>query len=241
MVKRAYEIGRYVLEDVLGNQRAAYGQRVVERIAAHKDLAISRSSLFNCIALAHAYPEIGAGGIPERLRSLSLSHLYILSRVDDPEDRKWFEHRASKNRWAVRRLEEYCARLSYERPHLDAGSVEDVEEEQETARRRLRLHLGPQPTHDLLEQLHAIGPASFRVSPSRQELRGWSAILLDCGFGHVRLDDLCLLRAFSEIAASRGTTEIDIQQDGEVLVARASGLELRIACRDMSGGEQRRA
>ncbi len=232
MVLRAYEIGRYVLEDVLLEGRAPYGKRIVERIAAHKDLAVSRSSLFNCISLARAYPELRSGTVPTRLTGLGLSHLYVLSRIVDDEDRDWFERRCRKKSWTVRRLEEYCALHDYRRP-ADRALEDDEDDEDDEARPRgplLRLESGRHDVESVMEQLQAVGPASFRVTPSHRQFQGWDRVFVDCGLGTVRVEDLCLLRAFVEIAASRGPSEVTLTREGRSIQAQAGGLRLEIEC-----------
>lgn len=235
MILRAYEIGRYVWEEILHEGRAPYGHNLVQRIAEHPQLEISRSSLFNCISLARAYPELGTGRVPDRLKGLTLSHLYVLSRVALPEDRRWFEHRAIKKRWSVRKLDAYAASHNYQRPANDDDPASLDPDEPKAVSAPVRLKEGVYPISSMLETLRAVGPASFRVLPSRTQLRGWDRLLFDCGLGTVRAEDLCLLRAFVEIADARGQGSVEIASDGDTIVVSAEGISLRIERARLSG------
>ena len=202
MILRAYEVGRYVWEEILQEGRAPYGHNVVQRIAEHPQLEISRSSLFNCISLARAYPELGTGHVPERLKGLGLSHLYILSRAPCLTTVAGTSG-ALKKHWSVRRLEAYAASHDYQRPmDGDAPSIDEADDAKAIAA-PVRLEEGEYATDAMLRTLRVVGPASFRVLPSRTQLRGWDRVLMDCGLGTVRAEDLCLLRAFVEIADAR--------------------------------------
>jgi hypothetical protein len=234
MVLRAYEIGRYVWETVLQKGRAPYGRGLVDDIASHPDLAMSRSSLFNCISLARSYPELGCGRIPERIRGLSLSHLQILSRVADPEDRRWFEHKALKEKWAVRKLERYCVMRDYRAPTTqEAAAAHDGAADGVLWPARVppvHLEAGVHWPADLLRTLAQVGPASFRVAPPKSQLGGWDKAARDCGLGCVSIQDLCLLRAFVEIVASRRGASLTLENRDGCLVASTDGLSLRIEC-----------
>ncbi len=235
MILRAYEVGRYVWEEILQEGRAPYGHNVVQRIAEHPQLEISRSSLFNCISLARAYPELGTGHVPERLKGLGLSHLYILSRVALPDDRRWYERRALKKHWSVRRLEAYAASHDYQRPmDGDAPSIDEADDAKAIAA-PVRLEEGEYATDTMLRTLRAVGPASFRVLPSRTQLRGWDRVLMDCGLGTVRAEDLCLLRAFVEIADARGHGNVSVSTEGNAIVVSAEGMSLRIDRAELTG------
>jgi hypothetical protein len=229
MVLRAYAVGSYVWEDILQRNRAPYGHRVVQRIAEHPMLEMSRASLFNCISLARAYPELGSGRVPERLQGLGLSHLYILARITDPADRRWYERKAIKKRWSVRKLEKYAIAHAYARPsHADAEDLELEDSEEGPPRSPVRLQEGVHNTLALADLFEEVGPTTFRVLPSRTQTRGWDRVLLECGLGPVRAEDLCLLRAFIEIAEARGHEDVRVTDEGSAIAVSAEGMSLRI-------------
>jgi len=230
MMLRAYQIGAYVWETILGKGRAPYGQHLVQQIASHPSLQMSRSTLFNCISLARAYPELGKGEIPGRLKGLSLSHLYILSRVEGEEDRRWFEQKAIKKRWSVRRLEQYCVMREYHRPEAqeDDGTSSGKATEQAD---RVSLEPGVYSPDELMEELRQIGPASFKVLSPRKRKKSWDALFVNCGMAKIRPEDLCLLRAFVEVAEATGSSAVEIKHEDGAVLAAGEGMSLAIESR----------
>jgi predicted nuclease of restriction endonuclease-like (RecB) superfamily len=115
MVVCYWEIGRVLVEEEQdGEERAAYGKRVI------KDLSIKltnefgkgfdTSNLWNMRAFYNAYPKLDA-----LRRELSWTHYRILLRVEKPEARSFYEQETMNARWSTRELERQIASLLFER------------------------------------------------------------------------------------------------------------------------------
>jgi len=230
MMLKAHAIGRFVLEHVMEQGRGTYGARLVARLASHPRLAISRSTLYNYIAFARAYPELGSGSVPDRLKAFSASHLFILGRIDNPDDRAWFEHRAAKRGWSVRKLEQFCASHCYRRPIDETQAPPEDEPPRHAKHALVRIGAGAQRVSDLQEKLEAFGPASFRVAPAYGRTGRWYTVAVDHSIAQLRIEHLCLLRAFVELASVRRLAEVTIEVSeatGEMSVS-ADNITLRL-------------
>jgi len=96
-VHTVWEIGKLILEHVLGNQeRADYAAYVIKRLAA--DLGMSRGELYFMVEFARAYPIVTPAG------QLSWSHYRDLLSINDPEKRRVLAERAQVGKWTRKRL-----------------------------------------------------------------------------------------------------------------------------------------
>ena len=230
MMLKAYAIGSYVLEHVMGRGRGTYGARLVARLASHPRLALCKSSLYNYIAFAKAYPELGSGSVPDHLKAFSASHLFVLSRIDDPDDRAWFERKAAKKGWSVRKLEQFCAGHCYHRPIDDTQTPPEDGAPGDARHALVRIGAGVQRVSDLQSKLEAFGPASFRVAPAYGRTGRWYTVAVDHSIAQLRIEHLCLLRAFIELASVRRLAEVTIdvnEATGEMSVS-ADNITLRL-------------
>lgn len=97
-VREAWEIGKLVHEHILLNNRAQYGQQVIERLS--EDLGMSRTELGYMVEFAKAYP------ISPKLGKLSWSHYRLLLSVNDREKREALATQAEKEKWSSTKLRE---------------------------------------------------------------------------------------------------------------------------------------
>ena len=112
-----WSVGKRVREDVLGGERAAYGQEVVKRLAARLTerygRGYSRQSIFRMMRAAELYPEV------EILSTLSTisnwSHFVELLTLSDQRKRDFYAAFADHERWSVRTLRTKIAGKLYER------------------------------------------------------------------------------------------------------------------------------
>ena len=129
-------IGREVVEAIQqGEQRAAYGQALIERLAEQLTVrygaGFSAANLKNFRQFYLAYADrirhpagsestapIGypaGGGLPAFDPQLSWSHYRALMRVDKPEARRFYELECVRANWSRRELERQINSLFYER------------------------------------------------------------------------------------------------------------------------------
>ncbi len=97
-VQSYWQIGeRIVREELAHKDRADYGERVVETLAA--DLNASRRVLFQVVQFYRTYP------IVQTLSAqLSWSHYLELITIKNNEERQFYEVQSIRNAWSVRKL-----------------------------------------------------------------------------------------------------------------------------------------
>lgn len=115
MVFAYWEIGRTIVEEEQqGQQRADYGQQVMEslsqRLTGDFGKGFDRSNLWNMRAFYLTFPKVDA-----LRRELSWTHYRILLRVEKPEARSFYENEAVAARWSTRELQRQVASLLFER------------------------------------------------------------------------------------------------------------------------------
>jgi predicted nuclease of restriction endonuclease-like (RecB) superfamily len=99
-VQAYWQVGeRLVRAELEHRERADYGRRAIERLAA--DLGMARRLLFEIVQFYRAYPLV------HLLRAeLSWSQYGVLMRVADARARTFYEGLSIRNGWSVRELEE---------------------------------------------------------------------------------------------------------------------------------------
>ncbi len=115
MVQAYWEIGRVIVEEEQrGEQRADYGQRVVEdlsrRLRTDFGKGFDRSNLWHMRSFYLSYPKLDAVR-----RELSWTHYRILLRVENRDARSFYEQEALAARWSTRELERQVHSLLFER------------------------------------------------------------------------------------------------------------------------------
>lgn len=114
MVEAYWKIGQAISEACGGNERAAYGQHVLEyiseRLTAEFGKGFTVANLRNMRQFYAAFPKRNA------LRSeLSWTHYRLLMRVADADVRQWYADEAAKAGWSSRQLERQISTLYHER------------------------------------------------------------------------------------------------------------------------------
>lgn len=104
IVQAYWEIGRRIVEEQGGEERAAYGRALVKELS--KRLTDDYGRGFTETNLKYMRQFYLAFPIGHTLcDQLSWSHYRALSRVVDPDARAWCEREAAKQGWSVRTLE----------------------------------------------------------------------------------------------------------------------------------------
>lgn len=115
MVQAYWQIGRELVEEEQrGAARAGYGQHLLELLSAQLSSEFGRgfdvSNLRNMRVFYSAFP------IQDAVRpELSWTHYRMLSRIEPPQTRAFYEVEAVRSRWSTRELERQIASLLYER------------------------------------------------------------------------------------------------------------------------------
>ena len=114
MVEAYWEIGKSILEEQGGEERAKYGDALIEglskRLTADYGKGFGIANLRNMRQFFLAFP------IRDALRSeLSWTHYRRLMRVSNPEARTWYMNECADSRWSTRQLERQINTMLRER------------------------------------------------------------------------------------------------------------------------------
>ncbi len=120
ILRTNYEIGRYIVEEEQeGALRAKYGELVLERLSERlterygvgwsvRNLKYFRQFYVAYSNSANTFAESGK-------RHLSWSHYLVLMRIDNPQERSFYEIEAGRQQWSVRELQRQYGASLYER------------------------------------------------------------------------------------------------------------------------------
>lgn len=114
MVQAYWEIGRRIVEEQGGAERAEYGKALVKdlsrRLTADFGKGFDARNLWSMRQFYLAFPKVNA------LRSeLTWTHYRALSRVDDPDARTWYMNEAADQGWSSRTLDRNISSQYYYR------------------------------------------------------------------------------------------------------------------------------
>lgn len=124
MVYTYYEIGRMIVEDEQqGEQRAEYGTTMLKKVAERLTLKFGKGfSLTNLKQMRSFYLvytmqslEKGQTASDQLHFTLSWSHYLKLMRIENPDERRFYEIEATENNWSLRELQRQFDSSLYER------------------------------------------------------------------------------------------------------------------------------
>jgi hypothetical protein len=152
LVLTYWSIGARIAREIMGDERAEYGQRVVERLSAHLAAeygsGFSKRNLFQMVSVARTYAD---SQIVQTLSAqFGWSHLVTLARVEDGLQREFYERMCMTERWSVRTLQQKIDGMLFERPAISRKPpVELLELERSGI--RVAEYLTELPPRELLE------------------------------------------------------------------------------------------
>ena len=122
MVQTYFEIGRLIVEEEQhGNIRAEYGKETLKnlsiKLTANYGKGFSQRNLEQMRQFYLVY-STQIPQTPSAKFSLSYSHYLFLMRIDNPEERKFYEIESSQNNWSLRELKRQFDSALYERLSL---------------------------------------------------------------------------------------------------------------------------
>lgn len=125
-----FEIGKYIVEyEQNGMDRAEYGKSVLKSLSVKLSKRFGKGfSEDNLGNMRKFYLCYQISETPSRKFTLSWSHYLKLMRIDNLEERKFYEIEAAKNNWSVRELERQFDASLYERLALsrDKESIKNL-------------------------------------------------------------------------------------------------------------------
>ena len=106
MVRTYYEIGRSIVEnEQKGNIRAEYGKEVLKNLSARLTANYGKGfSTTNLKQMRDFYLTYQIGQTVSDQFVLSWSHYLFLMRIDNPDERKFYEIEAKNSNWSLREL-----------------------------------------------------------------------------------------------------------------------------------------
>lgn len=112
-----WRIGKRILTEILGNQRAEYGKEIVQSLSAQltKEFGrgFGRRSLFNMVRFAEVYPDLQI--VQSLVAQLSWTHFQRIIPLKDPLQRDFNAEMSRVERWSVRTLREKIDSMLFER------------------------------------------------------------------------------------------------------------------------------
>ena len=122
MVQTYFEIGRLIVEEEQhGNVRAEYGKETLKnlsiKLTANYGKGFSQRNLEQMRQFYLVY-STQIPQTPSAKFSLSYSHYLFLMRIDNPDERKFYEIESSQNNWSLRELKRQFDSALYERLSL---------------------------------------------------------------------------------------------------------------------------
>lgn len=131
-----WRIGRRLGQDVLGGQRAAYGEQIVSTLSRQLTREFGRSfsekNLRHMLRFAEAFPD--ERKVSTLSRQLAWSHFLELIYLKDPLARDFYAQMAGMDRWSVRVLRERMGSMLYERTAVAQQPGEVIERELQAVR-----------------------------------------------------------------------------------------------------------
>ena len=117
MVRTYYEIGRSIVEnEQKGNVRAEYGKEILKKLSARLTANYGKGfSTTNLKQMRDFYLTYQIGQTVSDQFVLSWSHYLFLMRIDNPDERKFYEIEAKNSNWSLRELKRQFDSALYER------------------------------------------------------------------------------------------------------------------------------
>jgi len=98
-VQTYWQVGdRIIREELQHKERAEYGKKLIENLA--KDLGFEKRLIFEIIQFYKVYPIVHALSA-----QLSWTHYNLLVRINNREERQFYESQTVQNGWSTRELE----------------------------------------------------------------------------------------------------------------------------------------
>jgi predicted nuclease of restriction endonuclease-like (RecB) superfamily len=185
LVMLYWHIGQRIQQNILGEERADYGQRIVIELAkmltSEFGPGFDRSNLFRMLQFAEVCPDLQI--VATVWRQLSWSHIRELLPLKNPLQRDFYAQMTTLERWSVRTLRERMNTLLFERTALSKQPEITVKAELERSRASGKV------TPDLVFRdpymLHFLGLPDLHSERDLEDaiLRDIETFLLEMGAG----------------------------------------------------------
>ena len=117
MVRLYWSIGARIRKDILGFERAAYGEQIVHALSGQLSedygSGFGRTNLFYMIRFAEVFPDSQI--VHALSEQLSWTHLRQIIYLEDPLQREFYAEMCRIERWSTRTLQDKIQGMLYER------------------------------------------------------------------------------------------------------------------------------
>ena len=194
MVKAYWNVGREIVEKQGGNERSAYGDGLVDRLAAKLTAEFgpgyTRVNLFYMRRFYLAFPNVHT-----LCKHLSWSHYRTLITVENEKARQYYFEEAIKSKWSVRDLQRQIETQFYQRliaNHVDLSSAGKL------------VKRGKVEARDIVRspailEFAGISPAEYKEKDLQAGLvKRLSKFMLELGRGFALVREQCPIQIESE-------------------------------------------
>jgi len=126
-----WRIGQRIRTEVLGGDRAAYGEAIVATVSRHLAARYGRGfeekNLRRMLQFAEVFPQEEI--VVSLIRQLSWTHFLVLLPVKDPLARDFYAQMCGVERWSVRALRKQVDSMLFERTALSRQPAKLIEQE----------------------------------------------------------------------------------------------------------------
>ncbi|TAN81082.1 MAG: DUF1016 family protein, partial [Gallionella sp.] len=131
-----WRIGQRIHAEVLGGERAAYGEQIVatlsRQLVSEYGRGFAEKNLRRMVQFAQAYPDEAI--VVTLLRQLSWSHFLAILPLNKPFQRDFYAEMCRIEGWSVRTLRERIGSMLYERTALSKKPDDLIRQELATLR-----------------------------------------------------------------------------------------------------------
>jgi hypothetical protein len=121
-----WRIGERIHQEILGKERAEYGEQIVHALSAQLRLefgeGFGKRNLFNMIRFAEVFPDEHV--VRSLVPTLSWTHIRLIIYIDDPLKRDFYAEMSRIERWSTRTLQQKIDSMLFSEdcPFKEAGT-----------------------------------------------------------------------------------------------------------------------
>jgi predicted nuclease of restriction endonuclease-like (RecB) superfamily len=136
LVLMYWKMGARIHQDILGQERAAYGEQIVStlsrQLSASHGSGFSRPNLFHMIRFVEAWPDEKEAA--ELAQHMGWSHFKEILYLDNPIQRRFYAEMCRVERWSVRTLRDRVRSMLFERTAISRRPENLIHQELEQLR-----------------------------------------------------------------------------------------------------------
>ena len=132
-----WQIGERIHRDILGSQRACYGEAIIptlsQQLSVDYGRGFSAKNLRHMLRFAEAFPD--EEKVSALRRQLSWTHIKALIYLDDPLKRDFYTELCRLEGWSSRQLQERMQSMLFERSAISRQPEETIRHDLQQLRR----------------------------------------------------------------------------------------------------------